>query len=323
MVPNVQMLFGNFFDDKNITPTRLLNFSNDSLNKFTKANTGGQFDDIIGIIKPLINTLGLSLGDVDTSVNIQKGTTLTNDEVIHSFSATMSEQEPFIASDLGGRNTPAYLQFYPHKISEYTNATKESMPTLTKRINTAATANATALGLTLTPLLQGFQLAWTNSRDSQQQQMGDVKSNQSDRGTTVTDVQIGMVTAVHTVAAMFPGNVLQCSAFFNFTLLFTEAHHKHQTFDGTPAAGQTVQVFDRTLTDSIGITIRNLSTNSAIAVWLSLTGTGSAPDTAIIIQPGGSISLKAHELGDLINTFFMIANISTVNAGNYEVEIVG
>jgi hypothetical protein len=251
------------------------------------------------------------------------GGTLTNDQVVESFAATMSEQEPFIAAALGGRVTPAYLQFYPHKISEYSQATKTQMPTLTARINTAATANSAALGTTLTPLLEGFKSAWTNSRDSQQQQMGDVKSNRSDRGAALAPAQLGMLTAVSTIAAMFPGNVPQCSSLFNFTLLFAVTHHKHEVFTGTLEPGQTVIVFDRTLTDSTGITIRNTSTNAAIAAWLSPDGKSAMPGTTLIAQPINSIAPKPHELGNLAYTFFMLTNLSAVNSATYVVETVG
>ena len=58
----------------------------------------------------------------------------------------MSEQQGVIANALGGFTTPAFLEFYPNGVSEYTGATKTNLPVLIGRINAAATAHAGELG---------------------------------------------------------------------------------------------------------------------------------------------------------------------------------
>jgi hypothetical protein len=250
MIDN-QKLFGNFFDTKEITPLRFYGFSNDAYNALVNGNSSGQYDGILAILKPLIPALGSELGVLDTSLNVQKGATLTNDQVLSNFAFTMSDEEPFIARALGGRATAAYLQFYPHQISEYSQATKTQMPTLTQRIFTAAGANSIALGTTLTTLLQGFQQQWADSRDDQETDKSQVKGTRTVRSSTLLAAQLGMLTAIHTVAALNPGDVATCSSFFNFNLLFTHTVHKHQLLAGTPAAGATEQVLNQTHPDRI------------------------------------------------------------------------
>jgi len=316
-----ERLFENYFNDPKITSTRLANFASDTLNRLTAANTDGQYTSIITRIGNALEDLNTELGQVDIGVTVQIGTTLTNNQVMKQFKAAMSSQEPFIARALEG-NTPAYLQFYPQGITEYSTATKTQMPTLTHRINMAATAFADQLGPTLTAMLQGFEESWLSSRNTQQQQMGSVEANRSERSEARTDVELALLYGVHTIAAMFPGNVEQCSAFFDFTLLLPQTRRRHQTFTGTLAAGQVVTVIDKTFTDTSNLTIRNPDDNAAIAVWLAPDGEGTEPpEDALVVQPGHAANVKPSELGPLENPFLLVKNISAVNEGAYEVVI--
>jgi hypothetical protein len=316
-------LFGNFLNAETITTARFLNFSQDALNKLINANGGGSYTALITSLTPQVAALAAELGGVDTGINLQKGATLTNDQVLANFAKTMSDEEPFIARALGGSGTPAYLEFYPHRLTEYTKAAKTDMHTLTQRVNAAATNHAAELGPALTATLQAFENDWAKSRNVQQQQKGWVNDNRSSRSAALTALQSGMLTAVHTIAALYPGDVQQCSALFNFTLLFTQTHHKHESYKGAPAAGETLVVINRTLTDSVQLTIRNTSGNAPLAVWLGSDGTSPMPADALTVQPESSASPKPHKLGDLKSTFLLFANTSAVNAGSYEVELVG
>lgn len=315
-------LFENLFDDKNITPTRLANFAGDSLNRLTAANNDGQYSTIISRISGPLEGLTAELGQVDTGVTVQKGATLTNNQVMDQFKNAMSTEEPFIARALGGKETPAYLQFYPQGISEYGDAAKTQMNTLTHRINVAAGNFSTELGTALTATLQGFEASWINSRNTQQQQMGTVENNRSGRSQARLDVELALVYAVHTVAAIFPGNVEACTALFDFTLLLPQPHRRHETFTGTLSAGQAVTVIDKTFTDSTDLTIRNTDDNAAIAVWLAPDGEETTPPAeALEIQPGRTANVKPSELGPLENPFLQVKNLSEVNEGAYEVVI--
>jgi hypothetical protein len=317
-----EKLFENFFDDKNIATPRLLNFGSDTLNRLIAQNNPA-YDALIKLLTPLVTAMQTQISEVDTALGLQKGTTLTVNQLIELFSTTMKQQEGVIANAVGGFGTPAYIEFYPHGFSEYTNATKTQMATLTDRVNTASTAHAAELGAPLTAKLQAFKTAWDNSRTAQVQQIGSVGGNRNQRNDARTQLETGMLTAVHTIAALYPGDVQQCSALFNFALLFTQPHHKHETYKGTPAAGETLVVINRTLTDSVQLTIRNTSDNAPLAVWLGSNGTSPMPADALTVQPADSASPKPHKLGDLKNTFLLIANTSAVNAGSYEVEVVG
>ncbi len=318
-----EKLFENLFDDKNIIPSRLSNFASDTLNNLTANNGGGSYTALISLLTPLITNFQGEIGEVDTSLNIQKGSTLTVDEFIKVFSDTMSSEEPFIARTLGGKGTAAYLEFYPQGVSEYTKPAKINMQTFTDRVNTAATAHAAQLGATLTATLQAFSPNWKNTRDKQQQQMGTVDTNRTERSTNRTALELGLLTAIHTIGAAFPGNVPQCLKFFQFNLLFAQTKHKHKTFGGIIGADKTVEVLNRLFTDTAAITIRNPDDNATIFTWLAATPNETMPFTAIEVEPGKAHDLKPSQLGPLTNPFLLIYNSSEVNEGAWEVEVVG
>ena len=147
-------LFGNIFDDEKIIPSRLSAFTGNTIGRLTANNADGEYTELIELLQGLYTPFKDEIGDVDTSVNIQKGKTLTNDQVMENFQITMSTKKGVIADDLGGEDTPAFLEFYPHGQNEYAKATKEKMPTLVARIFNTATAHSTALGAPLTTLLK-------------------------------------------------------------------------------------------------------------------------------------------------------------------------
>lgn len=319
-----QKLFRNYFDDVHIIPSRLGNFASDVLNHLIAANTSSQYNALISLLQPVLNKYLAEQDNVDTSLNIQKGATLTNNQVIAQFKTTMSTEEPFVARALGGKDTSAYLQFYPRGLSDYNKPSKTSMPVLTNRVNVAATANAAALGATLTATLQAFEASWASSRNSQQQQMGTVDDNRSGRSDAGNALALALITVIHSIGAMFPGNVKECSAIFNFNLLFAHTKHKHRNYAATLLPTQTLQVLNRTFTDTATLTIRNPDDNAPFVIWLAATAGEAPPQNApLTVQPGQAHQLKPSQLGNLANTFLLVHNSSEVNEGAYEVEVVG
>ena len=323
MKPDNNQLFGNIFDDKNITTTRLYNFGINADNKITAANTSKQYDAVLAALADPLLQLGIELGEVDTALAIQKGATLTNNQVLTTFKKTMSEQEPFILRAVGGKGTPAALEFFPHGLTEYSEATKTTMPMLTMRLNKAATKYATQLGTDLAPLLQAFENSWKTSRDTQQQQIGSVDGNRSDRDEVRIKAELALLFAIHTVSALNPGNITAGKALFDFPLLFAQTRHKHITLTGALAGSETHLLLNNTLKDTYTIDARNTDDNAVWCLYLGATATAPVPPDAIILQPGEHKNIVPSELGSLANTFLIIKNLSDVNAASYEIVVRG
>jgi hypothetical protein len=169
-------LFGNPLADINITPQRQLHFGNDPINKLIAAAppapAPNPYQSIIDELTPPLQALQQQLGNVDTSLTVQKGATLGLDQLIADFKETMRTQEGVIANAVGGFKSPGYLLFYPHGLNEYGQVTKTKMPVLVNRVASAATTFAAQLGAPLTTTLQSFATDWQNTRTTQQKQMG-------------------------------------------------------------------------------------------------------------------------------------------------------
>ena len=224
MKPKPEMLFGNIFDDRKITPNYLARFADDAKAKLTDNNDTNEYDAVLTPLTAAIIPLRRELGEVDTTLNIQVGKTITVDAFIKVFKVYMGEKYIPIAAALGGDKTPAFLEFYPKGKSEYTNITKTKMPTIMERLKVAATIHQGAIGATISGELQAFQAQWETVREKQLQEKAAVKTNRTDRSVARRDVEIALLKTIHFIADKFPGDVARCKTFFDFNLLFGARH---------------------------------------------------------------------------------------------------
>jgi hypothetical protein len=224
MKPNPNMLFGNIFDDRKITPNYLARFADDAKAKLTENNDTNEYDTVLLSLTAAIIPLRRELGEVDTTLNIQVGKTITVDTFIKIFKVNMGEKYIPIAAALGGDKKPAFLEFYPKGKTEYTKVTKTKMPTIMERLRVAATAHQAAIGATISSELQAFQTQWNTARNNQLQEKAAVKTNRTDRIVARRDVEIALLKTIHFIGDKFPGDVARCKTFFDFNLLFGARH---------------------------------------------------------------------------------------------------
>jgi len=316
-------LFGNFFDDRDIINSRMYGFSLDTLNRLTAANGGGDYTLLINLLTPLITTFGTEIGDVDVALTIQKGKTMTADQVIAAFQLSLREKQGVIANDVGGFDSEAFLEFYPHGLTEYTLVTKTQMPTLTGRVRTAASAHAAQLGVPLTTLLTGYEGQWTTARDAQEQQFGKVDDNRTERTQARVALELGALTTVHTIAAKFPGDVDACDNFFAFDLLFAHTVHRTKTFAGSLAPGEIRVILNHSLTDTNSIQAQNPDDNADYQIYIAHIGIDEPGTGGRLVKVGRGIRPKPSDLGNLSDTFLLIKNLSDVNEGAYVVKVGG
>jgi hypothetical protein len=224
MKPNPRMLFGNIFDDRNITPSYLARFADDVIAKLIQNNTSSEYDTVLTPLQNTMIPLRKELGEVDTTLNTQVGKTATVDSFIVDFTKYMKDNYVFIAAALGGDKTAAFREFYPKGKTEYNTITKTKIPTVMERLNTVAVTYQVQLGATISTQLQDFQTQWTALRGSQLQQKSAVKTNRSDRTVARRNVELELLKTIHFIANKFPGDVKLSMVFFDFNLLFGARH---------------------------------------------------------------------------------------------------
>jgi hypothetical protein len=195
------------------------------------------------------------------------------------------------------------------------------MPVLVDRIWTAADNNSAAIGATNETLLKSFKGLWANSRDDQEQQFGTVTDNRSERTVARTDSELALLTAVHTIAAKFPGSTEECAAFFDFSLLFNVVHHTHTTYSGIIAPGAVKLIVNKLLTDTNKIHTFNPDDNANYQFYNAAADGTQPTGTGKLVQFGHGLRLKPSAVGSLAHPFWLIKNLSDVNEGSYLIEI--
>ena len=319
----VDKIFGNLFITPLITPDRLLLYAKDHLARLIKGNGTGKFTAAIAFLTPLVAALEADVSNVDSTLNLQSGQTDEVDLVTSQFSHTMSTLEGVIANSLGGISSIGYKEFYPHMLKDYGAANRKTMPTLTTRVFKAATKYATALGATVTAQLQAFQAGYLAARDAQSTSIADLSSDRTDRTGSLANMQVALVQSLHLVGSIFPADVVKCSGFFNFNLLFTVGHRKHVLYNGLANIAKTEVIVNRSFSDSVSIIFRNKSTNADYIVWIGATATDAPNAQAITVKASQSVVVVPSTIGDLANTFLLILDASAVNAAVYQVETIG
>jgi len=314
--------FDNIFESTTITDVRLTNFGGDSLNRLTAQNTGGAYASLISLLTPPYNAMQELISSVDVALGLQKGKTLTLNEFITYFKKTMSEQQGVIANVTGGFASPAFLEFYPNGVSEYSSASKTNLPVLIGRINAAATAHADELGPSLTATLQGFTAGWEEIRNQQAQQKGSVESNRTLRSQARVDLETTLVTVVHTIGSMFPGDAEQCMMFFDFTLLKSSPQKtQKEILTGSVTSSSTVVAINRTFPAEAKTRITNNSENASLFVYLAPTADAAMDGQGKEVKAGRSRNFTMDKLGDVNDTFLLVRNLSEVNDAGFIVEI--
>ncbi len=318
-----EKMFGNLFDSKEITALRLLIFGKDLLVNMIAANTTHTYDVPIALLTPLLAQLETQVSSLDSILNLRSGQTDEVDLVTFNFIKKMSDMNGVIANALGGKLSIGYKEFYPLNMKDYDAANRATMHTLTSRVSVAATKYATELGVIITPDLQSFLPSYTAARSSQSTSTGTVNTSRVYRTVIETKTELALTEIVHFIAGKFPGDVVMCSSFFKFNLLFTVGHHKHTTHSGTLGFEEIKEIANQLFTDNWSIIIRNKGTNAAVEVWLGATALETTSVKLVTVQPGNAVSLKPSDLGDLKNSFLLIKNLSLVNSADYEIVIIG
>ncbi len=320
---NVTKIFGNFYDSALITPDRLLLHAKDHLKRLIKGNIANIFDAEIAILTPLIAVLEDSVSGIDTTQNLQTAQTDDVDVMVYKFCKSMSRLKGVIAEKVGGKDKLAFKEFYPHELYDYTNPSRTEMPIITKRVNKAATKYAAILGVEVTTELQGFQAEYETLRSDQGVSIVDLSTDRTGKHKGVLDVERALSIDIHKIAILFPMDVVKCSGFLNFNLLYTTGHRKHVFYNNTLIIDETAVVANRSLTDSVTIAIRNKCINANIEVWTAATADGLPTLLMCTVAPGKASIVVPSSLGDIDNTFLLVKNASAVNPATYEIETIG
>ncbi len=221
MISIAQHIFGNIFSERRISSIKIIEFTEDALEKLIKRNTNHQFDDLIDCLKIPLAHLKTRLNNYNYISNQNGSNTISKNQFILLFKKSMMDHEPLIAKVSGGTTSPLYLEFYPHGISEYQKSVKERIPFLINRVYKVATANSLFLKPDLQMSLQSFKFFLENYKiESTNEKLVLTRKNARN------DLENALLKVIHSIAISYPGDANYCCSFFDFNILFRMSNKK-------------------------------------------------------------------------------------------------
>ena len=315
----------NPFDDIRITDPRMYNFSNRAIQAMDAANTGGRFTGILDNWRTPVAVMYAQLSSLDLGMNIQLGLTQTNDQVLAAFKKKMSDEEPFIARGLGGRDTLAYKEFYPHQLSEYTNATKTEMLILVTRAAVVGTKYEKQIGKPLADELVQLQKDWDSTRTKQTLQFATVDGTRASKSKARLDLEFACQISYLDIARLFAGDPKGAKQFVNTDLLFPLSNSlASHVYNGTTDAGTITLVVHDNLSDDTEIAVKIISVGTQVIVFVADNDKAQPVGVGKLLNPRkNAYHFTGVELGTKgsAKTYLLISNQSATDKATWEITV--
>ena len=319
----VERLLGNFFNKPGMSRAHLLAYSKDQLKRLAANNGTHIYDAIIAFLTPLVAAFDAELTTEDTAKNLRSGQTGTVDLMTAVFGNTMSTREEEIARKLGGKDSIAFKEFYPHLQSEYSRPSRDNMDIFVKRIDVAATKYATLLGVEITTALHNLKIDYNAVRDPQTDTIADLSATKKTVTTNQLALSKGLTKTLHDIGSLYPGDAAACSCLFNFNLLYSVAHHPHTEYLGDVLPVAEATVLNQSLGETMQIVVDNTGNNADFWIWIGHIPNDPLQGKVALVKAGKSANFKPSDLGALGDTYLTIKNASSTNTASYKVTIIG
>jgi hypothetical protein len=173
------------------------------------------------------------LGKLATEGAQQKGGTLNRQDAFDDVLDFVRRQEGLVKSKFG-KQSPAYLEFYPLGLTEYSGAKVEGLSNLLVRYVAAANKYQKDLGKDFVTEITALQTQYVNARDIQGTGIANTKTTQSlirDSRKTLT-MQLSKLVLL--IAAVSIENAEQFNSYFNFGLLEVDNNKTPTEAEVTP-----------------------------------------------------------------------------------------
>lgn len=223
------------FEGKRIAIDTLKKFSEDNLARLT-TNPGAPGGPIAGLITATgaahIAYFG-EISDVDVAKAVQEGFTVAVDQKFEEFQARVQKEHGLIKYTFN--NMPAYQEFFPHGLTEYTNATKASVETLMLRMVEALTNNPNpGIPTTLKDEFQAYHDDYQELRAAQLGKKGNADTQRTERDAARAALELQLWKNVLTISLAHIGNVEACMAYFDESILKGSPEEDEEEGGDTP-----------------------------------------------------------------------------------------
>ena len=306
----------NQFDTDRISDDNLKKFSEIAIQNFIANNPGSIYDQMIIDITTAHTDYYGAITDEDVKTAIKEGSTIAMNGSLKLFKETVSQKEGIVRGTYGA-SSPTYQEFFPHGLTEYSNATLSTAETLMDRMVSRATAHVAELTAAFVTLFTNLKTSFINKRDAQLLLIGEVKGKKVVTGSNRNVLEVVLMKGVLTVALNNIGNPDAIDIYFDQSFIKPASQ---KTFSGKVDALKIVNIDSRKYKSEQDITLYNNGDGS-----LNF-GLSKLKDKAGIIQitlsPHEEKKVNASELGDVTTCKYLnVSNPDAALEGDYKVVV--
>jgi hypothetical protein len=313
---NLKKIAVNHLDTKEISDDNLKKFSETALQRFIANNPGSIYDTMITEITAAHTDYYGAITDEDVKTAIKEGSTVAMTGELKTFKSSVSQKEGIVRGTYGV-DSPIYQEFFPHGVTEYSNATLANAQTLYDRFLKAATNHQADLGLPFVTLFTTLRANFLAKRDAQLLLIGEVKGKKEVTASNRNVLEVVLMKGVLTVAINNIGKPDAIDIYFDQSFLKPASQ---KTFSGKIGAGKLVNVDSRKYKSEQDITLYS-EADTALSFSLSETN-DSAGLKQIRLESHEEKKVSASELGDVnICKYLNVTNPDGLLDGAYKVVV--
>lgn len=312
---NLINFFRILFNTSRISDLNLRKFCEDNIQRMIANNPGGTYNILITDTTTAYNGYYGAITDEDARTAVKEGSTIAMNNAMKDFQVNISKNEGFVRGTFG-KTAPIYQEFFPHGLTEYSNANLQGVGVLMDRMVTAATAHQAELGVPFLTLFTNLRDTFNTVRTAQLNLIGEVAGKKDVTETTRDEVEIQLMKNVLFIAYNNVGNTSAANTYFDQSFIRPQ---KQRTYtDGAPA-NETVHVVERTFNADDEIICKNTGDSSWTICLAPNASTACAG--GVTVNSGEEVTVTASELGDTeANHFLNITNNEAID-GSYSVVV--
>ena len=230
---NLKTFFRNHFDTKEIGDDKLKKFTEDHLQRLISNNTSSQFDTLIADTTAAYTTYYGSISDEGARYALQQALTKAMNNTLEAFKKAIRQKEGTIKGAFG-KDSPAYQEFFPFGVTEYTEANLADIERLMDQFLTAINAHTLELGIPFLTEFQNYKSAYVSARESQLLKKAEVTDLKSASAVKRDVVEIQLMNNLLTIARMYIGKEEMCNDYFDQSIIRRPQNGEDDEEEPTP-----------------------------------------------------------------------------------------
>ena len=230
---NLKTFFKNHFNTSKISDDKLKKFTEDHLQRLISNNTSSQFDTLITDTTNAHQTYYGAISDEGSRFALQQALTKAMNNTVEAFKKAVSQKEGIIRGTFG-KDAPAYQEFFPFGVGEYTHANLAEMERLMDQFLTAANAHTAELGIAFITEFQNYKSAYISARESQLLKKAEVTDLKSASTVKRDVVEVQLMKNLLTIAGMNIGKEEMCNDFFDQSFIRASSSDGDDEEEPTP-----------------------------------------------------------------------------------------